>query len=478
MLIKNTLLYLVARGVPGIINFLAIAIYTRLLSPEEFGKYTLVIAWVSLCNVVLFQWLRQGLFRFLPAHLNKNRPSLLTTILTAFIGLSLFVGIINFILIIFLPENGLRILLAVGFILLISEAWHELNLTFLSTKLEPLRYGIMSLSKAVIALLVGWYLASKGYGAFGLLYGLIIGLLIPTINNIYREWRKINFTFFDRSIIQNILSYGLPLTATFALNFIVSSSDRIMLGWLVSTEAAGLYAAGYDLANQTLVMLMMVVNLAAYPLALWSLEQKGYNVAQIQLKKNGILLLAVAMPAAAGLVILAPNIAGVMLGESFRKTAAEIIPLISLGALCMGLKAYYFDLCFQLGRRTQGQMFVSLASAILNLILNLWWIPLIGIYGAAYATICSYLLGLILSIKIGRKIFYMPFPGTDVFKLFLATAGMSIVLWPMADWRGTGALIAQILAGVIIYGLLFLITNVMDSRKRVLKAIKIANRLN
>lgn len=54
----------------------------------------------------------------------------------------------------------------------------------------------MSLSKAVIALLVGWYLASKGYGAFGLLYGLIIGLLIPTINNIYREWRKINFTFF------------------------------------------------------------------------------------------------------------------------------------------------------------------------------------------------------------------------------------------------------------------------------------------
>ena len=41
-LLRHSFIYLFARGVPGVINFLAIAVYTRLLPPEEYGQYALV----------------------------------------------------------------------------------------------------------------------------------------------------------------------------------------------------------------------------------------------------------------------------------------------------------------------------------------------------------------------------------------------------------------------------------------------------
>ena len=54
MLLRHSALYLLARGVPGLVNFFAIAIYTRMLSPEEYGRYALVVAGVGLFNVNFF----------------------------------------------------------------------------------------------------------------------------------------------------------------------------------------------------------------------------------------------------------------------------------------------------------------------------------------------------------------------------------------------------------------------------------------
>jgi O-antigen/teichoic acid export membrane protein len=93
----------------------------------------------------------------------------------------------------------------------------------------------------------------------------------------WREWRCIRPGLLDLRLVRDLLAYGLPLAVTFALNFIVHSSDRILLGWLISYEAAGTYAAGYDLTQMSLTLLMMVVNLAAYPQIVRSLETEGQS---------------------------------------------------------------------------------------------------------------------------------------------------------------------------------------------------------
>ena len=452
MLLRHSFLYLFARGLPGVINLLAMALYTRLLSPDDYGSYALVIAGVGLANVTLFQWLRLGVLRFLPIYQEKQK-TFLSTILFGYITLIVITGFCGAITLIFTSDSVLRGLILFGIILLWLQAFFELNLELARIQFALRRYGLLSIVKTTVALAIGGLLAYLGFGAFGLLLGLIIGMLLSLSMRI-GEWKHVRFRFIETKIFHEFLVYGLPLSATFVLGFVVSSSDRFLLGWFLGAGATGMYAAGYDITNQTLGILMVIVNLAAYPLAINALERKGKEAAKQQLSHNITLLLAIALPCTAGFAFLAPNIALVFLGQAFRNMAVTLIPWIALGSLLAGIKAYYFDLSFQLGRHTIGQVWVALAAAIANVILNLLWIPRFGIIGAAYATVTAYALGLFLSYILGRSIFKLPLPVGDVAKIAVATLGMTLALVPVVSLRGVWILAGQVAWGAVVFGIL------------------------
>jgi len=449
MLLKHSVYYLMANGLPGIVNFLAIAIYTRMLSPEEYGRYILVIAGVSLFDVVLFQWLRLSMNRFLPAHLDDPKP-LLSTILAGFAAVALLTGGLGILVALLWPDPTLRAIILIAVPLLWALAWFEVNLSLSAIKLMPVRYLFIKGTKTAGSLFLGVLMILWGLGAYGPLLGLLVGMLLATFLWSRVEWMDLDLKI-DRIILREALSYGLPLTATFALAFVVSSSDRFLIAWFLDEAHAGLYAAVYDLGQQSLTLLMSTVNLAAYPLAVRALEQRGEEAARQQLMRNATLLFAIAIPSATGLAVLAPNISAVLLGASFREDAALILPWVALAILLSGVRAFHFDLAFQLGRRTMGQVWVMGAAAALNIGLNFWWIPAFGLMGAAYATAASYMMAILLSISLGRGIFKVPLPCRDVFIVILSSLLMGLFLWYTSDYKGIYALVGQISGGVSVY---------------------------
>lgn len=463
MLLRHSAYYLMARGVSGIINFLAIAIYTRILSPEDYGRYILVIAGVGLFDVVLFQWLRLSMSRFLPAHLDDPKP-LLSTVLAVFLALVLLTGCGGIVLSWIWPDHTLRKLIILAVPLLWAQAWFELNLSLSAVKLLPGRYGLMYGLKSACALAAGAFLIVMGLRAYGPLLGVLVGMLASPLIFSTADWRGV-VPRISQHILSDIMRYGLPLTALFALSFVVSSSDRFLIAWFLGEGQAGIYAAAYDLGQQSLTLMMSAVNLAAHPLAVRALEQRSDGACRLQLKRNGTLLLAIAMPSAAGMAVLAPNISSVMLGAEFREDAARIIPWIALAILLSGMRAFHFDLAFQLGRQTIGQVWVVGAAAVLNIILNLWWIPAFGLMGAAYATAAAYLLAILMSAAIGRKVFQVPVPFRDLIKIALASSIMALLVWINREPQGAYALAAQVLGGAIIYIGLIGILNVGGYRK-------------
>lgn len=470
MLLTHSFFYLFARGVPGVINLLAMALYTRLLSPDDYGRYALVIAGVGLANLILFQWLRLGILRFLPAY-DKRQKVFLSTIVAGYICLVAISGISGAIILVFVLNSVLRVFVIHGIILLWLQAFFEINLELARIQLAPGRYGLLYTVKAIVALAIGGLLAFWGFGAHGLLLGLMTGMLISIFIQT-GSWIKIRFQFVDIGIFRELLVYGLPLSATLVLGFVVSTSDRFLLGWFLGADTTGIYAAGYDITKQTLGVLMMIVNLAAYPLAIRVLEQNGKEAAKQQLSHNITLLLMIALPCTVGFVLLAPNIISIFLGQAFRNTALMLIPWVAVGSLLAGIKAYYFDLSFQLGRHTLGQIWITLVAAIINVILNLWWIPLFGIIGAAYSTVAAYVISLGLSWFLGKRIFPLPFPAREAFKIILAVTGMACALWPLYDFHGVGALLTQGICGVMAYGILLLGFNVADIRMKALNLLR------
>ena len=75
MIWRHSVFYLLARGLPGLVNLAAIAVYTRLLAADEYGRYALVIAGVGFANKLMFEWLRLACVRFLPATRTRARSS-------------------------------------------------------------------------------------------------------------------------------------------------------------------------------------------------------------------------------------------------------------------------------------------------------------------------------------------------------------------------------------------------------------------
>jgi len=450
MLLRHSAIYLFARGVPGLLGFATIVIFTRLLSPEAYGQYALVLTGAVLGNAILYQWLSASLLRFLPQY-RDNEAGFLNTILSGFIFVSFLAGVGWAMLVLIWDKPEWSGLISIGILLLWAQAWFTINLELARSRLSPIRYGLISMLKAVVALGLGVVLVLRGYDASGALTGLLIGFLLAGLWSSWGQWTSFEGWRLNRDLVKKLLNYGLPLTASFALAVVISSTDRFILAGIISESATGLYAAGQGLAQQTVGVLMTMVNLAAYPLILRKLESDGPDAARAQLRKNAILLLGIGLPVATGFIILAPNVAKVFLGKEFQAAGIELIPWFALATLMAGARAYYFDLSFYLGKRTRIQMLVMGTAAILNVVLNLWFIPIYDLLGAAYASVIAHAIALLLSAILGRRAFRLPAVYRDFFQLLFAVSAMVVALLIVPQGEGGLRLILSITIGGGVY---------------------------
>lgn len=407
MVLRHSFYYLLARGLPGVLSFAALILYTRLLSAEEYGKYALVIAGIGLVQVLVFQWLQLVLARFVPIH-RENPAVVLKAVLALFATLAATIFVIGSAAAFFWPDPYWQKLLFLATILCIAQSWIEINLQLASIQIKPVIYGRILAGKNSISLIIGGILAVIGFATFAPLLGLLAGTLGAWFIFGASSWKGIRPRWPAPADLNNYTTYGLPLAITFALGWIVSSSDRVILSWLIDDAATGVYAAGYDLAQQSLGLLMIIVNTAAYPLVMRALEKQGKPAASEQLGRSGELVIVVAFGGAAGMIALTPHIVNVVIGLEFRSEAQEIIPWIAASAAISGVKAFHLDIAFQLALKSKWQAYTTATTAAINIALNFLLIPIIGIVGAAVATLLSFSIASILSWWLGRRIFPMP----------------------------------------------------------------------
>jgi O-antigen/teichoic acid export membrane protein len=169
------------------------------------------------------------------------------------------------------------------------------------------------------------------------------------------------------------------------------------------------------------------------------------------------------------MTVLAPGIAKCFLGQSYRAAAAQIIPLVALGAFLAGFKAYHFDAAFQFAHRTIYQVWIVLFAAVVNLILNWIAIPRWGINGAAGASVVAFLVAIALTAWLGRRHFALPFPMRECARVLLAGGTMAAMVYPFRQNLGALAVAAQIAAGAAMYGAVLLGCNFLNLRESIVR---------
>ncbi len=457
---RNVLLdsgvYALARGGPAVINVFAVVLLTRLLPPDAYGAYALVMAGVGLAVGISLGWLRQGLLRFLPSA-PEGGAVVLGTVRTAFGAIVLLSALIAAVIAATGALRDHRTLLGLGVVLFWVQGWYEVQRDLARVRLRPGRYGWLSVTRAGVFFAGAVSLAWAGWGAVGVVASAVLASAVALV--------MVRLTARDAdartdpsrarvSTLRELAGYGSPLAVSYVLWYVVSTSDRFILGIFSGADSVGLYSASYDLVDKALGMVMLVLYLAFFPVVVRRFGEEGEEKARGQLAAYFGVLAAVAVPAGAGTLAIAPELAKVLVGEEYRAAATLVIPWIAAGAVISGLKLYYVDIAFLLSRRTSLQMLAVGVTAAFNVGLNLLLIPRHGVLGAAWATLASAVVVVVLSAILSRSAFRLEYPQELLVRPVLAAAGMVAAIRAVGGPGGSAGLAFKIGLGVVVYGAL------------------------
>ena len=468
MLLRHILGYGPANIVPAVVSFLSIYVFTRLISPEAYGAYALAISVSLLCQAVFFYWLQVGATRFVArAAEERDLGAFTATIYRAFAASSAALAVVYATVMVLLPHPSamVRHALWLGLALVLARSLTAVSQSFNRGSLRVGRYNLIECGQSLLGFGFGLVLVVVFHReGQGILLGLIAGAAVMAVVSLAGERPLLVGASWAAKPapgrIARLLAFGLPLTIYNAMNFVLSTSDRLLVDHFLGAAAVGVYSVSYNVMDRALTSVFLAVSLAAFPLAVNKLEREGPEAARRQLSHNATALLALALPACAGLIALQRPLAAILIGDRFRPEALQIMPFIALASLLAGFQIHFFDHAFSLGKRTHLLVWSVGPAAVLNVVLNIVLLPRLGLRGAAYATLASYGASLVGSIVVGRRSFAIDFPLRPLIKIGLCTCAMLAAL-RLARFPPTAlGLCALIALGAATYAAAAVVANV------------------
>ncbi|WP_299875258.1 oligosaccharide flippase family protein [uncultured Cocleimonas sp.] len=466
MLFRHSGIYILAKLIPGLMAFAALSLYTHLLTPSEYGVYTLIFTGTVFIHNVVFNWLSSGTLRYW-SNQEYSESQFINTLSTSLLRISSFVLVFALVAVAFFWGKTESLWVIASFSLLIALALFTITQNLFSAKIEPASYAFLTIVYSICSLTLGGLFSYMGYGATGVIFGIALGTSIPALFVFKRLWLPYKKADFNKALLKRLLTYGIPLAAAALVEEITKVTDRFMLAGIQGKDQAGLYAVGYDLSGNSILMIMSAINIAAYPVIIKLLDNEGVKAATDYFRHYVILLLGVSIPAVIGLNLVGPNLVHLLIDADYQASVIFLLPWITTAIFLLGLQVFYFDLAFQLGHKTIASVKIAVAIAIINIGLNYWLIPIMGIHGAAIATISSFAVGSILSAYFGRKYFSLPFPAIETFKIVIATLVMCLCLYWLKDKNGWVWLLIQLSIGAISYFMMMLLFNILDIRSMI-----------
>ncbi len=464
LLARQSLIYAGGNLVQAALAVGLIPLYTRLLSTEEYGAYSFVLASVQLGFSVGLTWVLTAIVRLLQRYPDQSHIlSAFMTIFTVTSGLVILGGAVAFF---FLENSFHRQLLILGVLYFIAMSWMEMNLRVFSARLQAGRQARSRIARSFLQSGIGASLASLGFGAQGILTGLVIGSFGPGVVAGAKEWKGVR-PFRSHGALQEVLRFGLPLSVSFGIGAVVLHLDRYMVVALEGIAMLGIYALAVELVMRITNVILNPIAAAALPLAVRDLEKNGPGAARAQLRDNFILLALIAVPAAVGLISVTPDFAIVMVGPDFRDGVIAILPFVAAAFFVNGFRKFYFDYAIHLGMKTARFIWINCINLVLIVVLNYLFLKQYGIIGAAYASLLVQINGLILSIILGHSAFALPFPVFQFLRILLAAAGMAYAVSLVPGEPGFITLVQKVMVGGAVYGVLVLMLDVWHAQRRV-----------
>ena len=383
-LAKNTAIFALGNVASRLISFFLVPLYTNILTTAEYGVVDLVNTLCTVLAPILILNINEAVMRF-ALDKGANYKKIMSTGLTVFVGAILF-GILV------IPASSLFSEVAPYstyiYFYTVTLAGSQLFLCYLRGKENIAFYSVGSvLQTMTIALFNILFLAvlHKGIKGYFLAYIIsnIITILFAFIAGNVREVIR-NYKF-DIKLTKEMAAYSVVLIPNTFMWWIMNSSDRVMVTSIIGVAANGIYAVSYKLPSLVSTM-TGIFNQA------WSYSAIREDGAEDENEYNNIVfnrLISIVMLLSIALLTIVKPFLGLYVGMDYY-SAWEYTPFLIIGSAYLTL-ATFMATSYTVHKDSFGYLFSATFGAVLNIVLNFLLIPIIHVYGAAFATCISYI---------------------------------------------------------------------------------------
>jgi O-antigen/teichoic acid export membrane protein len=371
-----------------LVSFLATAYIARHLGPANYGQLSYAVSFVSIFSFIAALGIDQALYRDLVNHPDKRGQymgsAMVLRLISSVVAIILCIGFALW----FSPKDIsllLIMLLSLGFIL---NSFQLINYEF-QANVESKIPSLLTLYIAIILNILKILVIVFGKGVIYLAIILLLESVFYALGYIYfriKKYGSFSSWSFDKEIAKKILHDSWPLIFASAFALIYARIDQIMIKNMLGSESVGLYDAAVRL-SEVWYFIPSIIASAMFPAILNARKtsEASYNS---RIKNLAIILILLSVMIAVPISIFAGVAIGIVFGPTFigsvlilqiyiwSNVATSINSVVNLYLVAENFKKML--------------LFSTFAGMLVNIILNILWIPLYGPAGAAYATLVSY----------------------------------------------------------------------------------------
>ena len=429
-IIKNTSVYTIGNIIPKAAGFFLLPIYTRYLTPADYGIVSSMQVLNTILAVVFTLAVERSVYRlYWDYKTEKEKKDYLGSIFVALVCIAtivlallfLFKGLLGLIYksIPFYPFYAYAIVTAY------FSVFERLPKIYLQLQQKAGSFVILSIMQFVAnTAFILWFIVGLKTGAEGMLKGQMLGhvLMLPVF--LFIGFKIINFTV-KLSIVRKSLNFSLPMVPTLLCAWVLNLSDRIFIERYFSLADVGIYSLGYNIAG--LVFIIAGSFSLAYSPVFYKLAGSHNRVAAKRtLYSYNNMYVMIILLVCFLVSFFSKEVIVILLDPRFAE-AHKIVPIIAL-AYFISIGASLLNLSIYQEKKTVAIMFIQIFGASLNIALNFLLVPNFGAYGAAYATVLSFTAILICKYLYAKKCYFIDYDWNKIMMgLLLAVPLVSTV---------------------------------------------------
>ncbi len=460
--VKAAFYYIVCQFLVKGMSFITTPIFSRLLSKAEYGAVSNFVSWEGLIFPIVTLNLRASITKSKYDYPDDNDNFLSSILIAAILIISISYLVVECNSLLFenifsMPIKYIRML----FLYLIFMTAFDFQQIQYNAYRKYKTYVFYSLISVFLNMFLSIILVILLPDKF---VGRIAGIIIPCVFvgciiyiNALKKGRHPKFYYAKRALVMTVPLLFSALSAN-----VLSSSDRVMITKLSGEQDNAMYSIAYSVAGVATVV-FTALNQAWAPWMLDHLKVSDFGTIRKRAKQFAVIYSILIL----GVMLVSPEIILIMGGRLYYD-ARYVMPPVILALVFQYFYSFFFDTEYFYGE-TYIISIGTFIAAIINVLLNLIFIPKYGYIAAAYTTFVGYgvmLLYHFLIVKFKLKKDFI-FPVRLFFKLIIILMLIQIVIVQIYD-----VVVIRYAAVGVYVGILFFFVMKYDIPRRILNKFK------